>query len=110
MQEEHLEQNDQDIDPDCKMSHTEYALHFIEYPFPSDDERQDFILYCEYMLWGGEDRPQIPDNQIKEYFRDLYREIENIIMTAQTQAAAGERQPLTDDIVNFVEKRRSLSA
>ena len=104
--QEHLDETD--IDPECKMSHTEFALHHIEFPFPSDEERRDFIKYCEYMLWREGDKP-IPDDKIREYFRDLYREIENIIMTAQTQADAGERPPITDDIANLVQRKRGLS-
>ena len=106
---EYLEQTEDNIDPECKMTHTEIALHHIQFPFPTDEERQDFIKYCEYMLWREGEEPEIPDDRIKEYFRDLYREIENIIMTAQTQADAGERPPITDDIVNFIEKKRGLS-
>ena len=48
---EYLEQTEDNIDPECKMTHTEFALHHIQFPFPSDEERQDFIKYCEYMLW-----------------------------------------------------------
>ena len=45
--------------------------------FETIKERDNFIRYSEYMMFSNFDEPHpIPDEDYKEYFRDLYKAVE----------------------------------
>ena len=45
--------------------------------FETDKERDNFIRYCEYMMFSNYDKPHpISDEDYKDYFRGLYKAIE----------------------------------
>jgi hypothetical protein len=45
--------------------------------FETDKERDNFIKYCEYMMFSNYDEPHpIPEEDCKDYFRSLYKAIE----------------------------------
>ena len=45
--------------------------------FETDKERDNFIRYCEYMMFSNYDEPvPVSDEDYMDYFRDLYKVIE----------------------------------
>lgn len=45
--------------------------------FETDNDRNNFIKYCEYMMFSNYDEPRpISDEDYKEYFRSLYKAVE----------------------------------
>ena len=45
--------------------------------FETDKERNNFIKYCEYMMFSNYDEPHpISDEDYKDYFRGLYKAVE----------------------------------
>jgi hypothetical protein len=45
--------------------------------FETDEDRNNFIKYCEYMMFSNYDDPHpIPDDDCKYYFRGLYKAVE----------------------------------
>ena len=45
--------------------------------FETDNDRNNFIKYCEYMIFSNYDEPHpISDEDCKDYFRGLYKAVE----------------------------------
>jgi hypothetical protein len=45
--------------------------------FETDNDRNNFIKYCEYMMFSNYEEPRpILDEDYKEYFRSLYKAVE----------------------------------
>ena len=45
--------------------------------FKTDKERNDFIKYCEYMMFSNYEKPYpIPEEDVLDYFRGLYKAVE----------------------------------
>jgi hypothetical protein len=50
--------------------------------FVTIEERNNFIKYCEYMMFSNYDKPlPIHENDCKDYFRSLYKYIEMMYET-----------------------------
>lgn len=55
---------------------TYYYVH-DETIFETDKERDNFIKYCEYMIFSDYDEPRpIPEEDCKPYFKSLYKAVE----------------------------------
>ena len=58
---------------------TYYYINRENITFDSDEERDNFIKYCEYMMFSNYNDPQpISDEEYKDYFRSLYKYIEMV--------------------------------
>ena len=55
----------------------EYYLNQMSINFNSNKERNDFIKYCDYMMFSNYEKPYpVPEEDIKDNFRYLYKYIE----------------------------------
>jgi hypothetical protein len=55
----------------------EYYLNQMSINFNSDKEKNDFIKYCDYMMFSNYEKPYpVPEEDIKDNFRYLYKYIE----------------------------------
>lgn len=62
-----------------KIGTYEMIAKYIEYcpHFKSNKERDNFIEYCNYMIFSKPDEPHpIPDEDVLDYFRGLYKYVE----------------------------------
>jgi hypothetical protein len=62
---------------DLTNTDTYYYINRENIKFDSDEERDNFIKYCEYMMFSNYKKPHpISDEDCKDYFRSLYKYIE----------------------------------
>jgi hypothetical protein len=58
---------------------TYYYIEQLNIVFNSDEERNNFIKYCEYMMFSNYKEPYpIPEEDVKDNFRYLYKYIEMV--------------------------------
>jgi hypothetical protein len=56
-----------------------YYINKIGINFDSDKEKNDFIKYCDYMMFSNYEKPYpIPEEDVKDDFRYLYKYVEMI--------------------------------
>jgi hypothetical protein len=56
-----------------------YYINQIGLNFNSDKEKNDFIKYCDYMMFSNYEKPYpVPEEDVKDNFRYLYKYIEMI--------------------------------
>jgi hypothetical protein len=56
-----------------------YYINKIGINFDSEKEKDDFIKYCDYMMFSNYEKPYpIPEEDVKDNFRYLYKYIEMI--------------------------------
>jgi hypothetical protein len=54
-----------------------YYINKMDVTFNSDKEKNDFIKYCDYMMFSNYEKPYpIPEEDVKDNFRHLYKYIE----------------------------------
>jgi len=47
--------------------------------FSDPNEMVNFVKFCEYMLFSSPgEEPPIPNEDVKEYFRDAYKYVESV--------------------------------
>ena len=55
-----------------------YILNEYNYTIEDNNEREYFLIYCEYMLFSYEGEPYpLHNDKIKPYFKGLYKAVEN---------------------------------
>lgn len=82
-------------------SEVEEILYDQQYKFPSEEERVNFIAYCEYMIWSPQDVSQIrgmKESDLKPYFRPLYRIIESYVVERMMKEIYPEGMPTAVDL------------
>jgi hypothetical protein len=98
----------EDFDPECTLGEVEYLLKYLKYEFPSIEQEQDFIKYCNFRLYCPQDEVHfpIPLENIKPYFLELFLEIKNIILEAFQRRIAEDNgiNPITNEICNIYNK------
>jgi hypothetical protein len=56
-----------------------YYINKIGLNFNSDKEKNDFIKYCDYMMFSNYEKPYpVPEEDVKDNFRYLYKYIEMV--------------------------------
>jgi hypothetical protein len=56
-----------------------YYINKIGINFDSEKEKDDFIKYCDYMMFSNYEKPYpIPEEDVKDNFRYLYKYVEMI--------------------------------
>ena len=56
-----------------------YYVNKIGITFNSDKEKNDFIKYCDYMMFSNYKEPSpVPEEDVKDNFRYLYKYVEMI--------------------------------
>jgi len=56
-----------------------YYVNQIGLNFNSDKEKNDFIKYCDYMMFSNYEEPHpIPEDDVKDNFRYLYKYVEMV--------------------------------
>jgi hypothetical protein len=79
-----------------------YYINKIGINFDSDKETIDFIKYCDYMMFSNYQEPYpIPEEDVKDNFRSLYKYIEMIfeedVMEAHYTAKENDQMKYYED-------------
>lgn len=59
-------------------------LNDINMKIEDQDELNDFISYCNYMMFYHPDIDKIPTVKMKDYFRPLYKQVDDEYYTQLT--------------------------
>ena len=59
-------------------------LQDINMEIEDEDELNDFLSYCNYMMFYHPDIDKIPTVKMKDYFRPLYKQVDNEYYTQLT--------------------------
>ncbi len=59
-------------------------LNDINMKIEDQDELNDFISYCNYMMFYHPDIDKIPTVKMKDYFRPLYKQVDDEYYTRLT--------------------------
>lgn len=98
----------EDFDPECTLGEVEYLLKYLKYEFPSIEQEEDFIKYCNYRLYCPQDDAYfpIPLDNVKPYFIDLFLEIKSILLEALERRIAEDNgiNLITPEICNIINK------
>jgi hypothetical protein len=76
--------------------------------FETDKDRDNFIKYCEYMMFSNYDEPHpIPEEECKDYFRGLYKAVEMMyeedILEAHYGKEIEEKEQKENDEMKYYE-------
>ena len=70
---------EESIQESIQESTVSYYINKIGIDFNSDKEKDDFIKYCDYMLFSNYEEPYpVAEEDVKDNFRSLYKYIEMI--------------------------------
>jgi hypothetical protein len=63
---------------------TQEILEDLKIEFSNETDRLNFEKYCQYMLFKNneDDERPVADEDIKDWFKPLYREVEGVYTTA----------------------------
>ncbi len=69
-----------------------YYVNKIGLIFNSDKEKNDFIKYCDYMMFSNYSEPYpVPEEDVKDNFRYLYKYIEMVYEEDVLEAYYGKQ-------------------
>jgi hypothetical protein len=79
-----------------------YYVNKMDINFDSDKEKNDFIKYCDYMMFSNYQKPYpIPEEDVKDGFRYLYKYIEMLyeedIMEAHYEGKENDEMKYYED-------------
>ncbi len=85
-----------------------YYLNKIDVNFNSDKERNDFIKYCEYMMFSDYKKPYpVAEEDLKDNFRSLYKYIEMLfeedVMEAHYAKKKEKKEEKENDEMKYYE-------
>jgi len=70
-----------------------YYVNKIGLNFISDKEKNDFIKYCDYMMFSNYSEPYpVPEEDVKDNFRYLYKYIEMVYEEDVLEAYYAEKE------------------
>ena len=67
------------VEESLEESTVSFYINKIGITFNSEKEKNDFIKYCDYMMFSNYEKPYpVPEEDVKDNFRGLYKYIEMI--------------------------------